>query len=190
MYWQTIPHTMFDFEEFYASIAESLPDHSRIAEIGVADGASAIFLGETLLAKGKTFELHMIDSLDYGRMDQLMTIMNNVYASGLYPYTKVIPIDSLNASLKYPDNFFDFVFIDSNHTYELTKAEVRLWYHKVKEEGGLAGHDYNLITDAEGTHGVKDAISEVINTPVTIVDTSSGYGVWLLYKQTLMQQLK
>lgn len=182
-FWQTIPHSMFDFVSYYNDIAAMLPDNCNIAEVGVADGASAIFLAERLADLGKTFHYRLIDNLDYGRAKQFKTIMDNVYKSGMWKFIDVLPIDSLNASLEYPDEYFDFVFIDSGHTFELTKAEIRLWYHKIKNGGILAGHDYN-----NGEWGVKLAVDEVIKDyDKIIVDTTEGYGVWSVQKSPLIQ---
>lgn len=183
-FWKTIPHSMFDFVHYYNDIAAMLPDSCIIAEIGVGDGASAIFLAERLADMGKNFQFKLIDNLDYGKAKQFKTIMDNVYGSGLAKFIEVIPIDSLNASLDFPDNFFDFVFIDSGHTYELTKAEIRLWYHKVKYGGTLAGHDYSNIE----WQGIRNAVDEVIkDEKAYVIDTAEGYGVWGVKKSFLIE---
>lgn len=169
---------MFDFREYYDRVAEQLPYDTKIAEVGVGDGASAIYLAEKLHSLNKSFHLRMIDNLDYGKTDQLKTIMDNVRGSGLSDYIEIVPIDSLNASLKYPDNYFDFVFIDSGHTYELTKAEIRLWIRKVKDGGILAGHDY------EGHAEVKQAVDETVLYGLYYCSTEKGYGVWEILKNS------
>ena len=53
-----------------------------------------------------------------------------------------------------------FVFIDASHLYEQTKADIRLWYRKVKDEGILAGHDLNQ-------EPVGRAVREVIPYVIT-----------------------
>jgi predicted O-methyltransferase YrrM len=178
-YWQTIPHTMFDFENFYSEIAEQLPNDCNIAEVGVADGASSLYLAEKLSELGKSYYLRMIDSLDYGHLDQLKTIIDNVIKSGQAENIDILPFDSLNASLKFPDNYFDFLYIDSGHSYELTKAEIRLWIRKVKDGGILAGHDYL----SEENPGVRQAVDEVVHySSLKVYDTDKGYGVWAIHK--------
>jgi hypothetical protein len=66
----------------------------------------------------------------------------------------------------YPDEFFDFVYIDSNHAYEPTVRDIDQWWPKVKKGGILAGHDYR---DRSGIHkftgepfswGVVEAVNE------------------------------
>jgi predicted O-methyltransferase YrrM len=50
--------------------------------------------------------------------------------------------ESIEASTIFEDNFFDCVYLDSNHTYEHVCEEIRVWWPKVKHKGILAGHDY------------------------------------------------
>lgn len=198
-----ISNSMCDFESYYDKIAGELHDGCVIAEIGVADGYSALYMAKRLHSLGKKFTLYMIDSLDYGGKDQLNTIINNVIQSGLIGVC-VLPCSSLDASCKFPDNHFDFVFIDSSHTFQQTKAEIRQWYHKIKEDGVLAGHDYSEV---------KLAVNEVIPVTYTrqpipngehppyekaevyfqelfkpepclqIFDTDKGLGVWAVKKK-------
>lgn len=185
-----IPNTMFDFKAFYDRMAKELPHDAVIAEVGVADGASALYLAEKLHEIGKTFKLYMIDNLDYGKQDQLRTIINNVMHSGLSEFIEILPYDSLHASCRFPDVHFDFVFIDASHKYEFTKADIRLWYRKVKENRILAGHDYNSDEGKE----VLQAVNEVIpayadytneKNPIKVLqteETEKGYGVWWVRK--------
>lgn len=164
---------MFDFQDFYIRMANQLPVGAVIAEVGIADGASSIFLAETLLNLEKPFKLWLIDSLAYGGADQLHTILRNLTAANLGDVVEILPLDSLNASCRFPDNHFDLVFIDASHRYELIKADIRLWSHKIKWQGILAGHDYNSLEGME----VKEAVDQLLPR-VQIESTSSGHGVW------------
>jgi len=195
-YHRRISNRMFDFKEFYLRMARQLPGKSVIAEVGIADGASAVFMAETMLDQGKRFRLHLIDSLDYGGVDQLTTIMRHVVKAEISHVTEILPLDSLNASCRFPDNYFDFVFIDASHKLEETKADIRLWFQKVKVDGILAGHDYN---DGEGA-GVKQAVDTLIPRQITRAAipnqqtfepenvlhteaTANGCGVWWMEKK-------
>ena len=40
------------------------------------------------------------------------------------------------------DNFFDYIYIDAEHTYEAVKKDLRAWYPKLKKNGTLFGDDY------------------------------------------------
>lgn len=172
---------MFDFQEFYLRVAEQLPSGAIIAEVGIADGASAIFLAEALLNQGKDFKFYLIDSLAYGGTDQLGTIINNVLRAQLPPgMIEILPVDSLNASCRFPDLHFDFVLIDASHRYEYTKADGRLWWRKIKRGGTLAGHDYNSAEGAE----VKMAVDEVFAMrTVCIEETTKNWNIWWVKKE-------
>lgn len=187
---------MFDFHSFYDRMAEQLPDGAVIAEVGVANGASAIFLAEAMLNRNKHFQFYLIDSLAYGGADQLRGLLKNLSKANLFDWVEVLPYSSLDASCRFPDGHFDFVFIDASHRYEWTKADIRLWYSKIKENGILAGHDYN-----DGPEGmeVKQAVDEVVPMSVTrndipdrifdpenvlsIEKTTKGHGVWSIRKK-------
>ena len=183
-YHEQISDRMFDFKDYYLKIANKLNNNSVIAEVGAADGASCVFLGETLLDMGKTFKFYVIDNLDYGRSDQLQTLMGHIANAGLSKHITIIPTNSLEASCKFPDDHFDFVFIDASHRYELTKADIRLWYRKVKERGFLAGHDYNSGEGLEVMQAVDEVIPRKIERDGNEVEflhvegTSKGMGVW------------
>lgn len=173
----TIPQTMFDFRGFYDAIAEQMPDGCRLIELGVADGASAIYLAEKLQSIGKKFHLHMVDSCAYGGQEQRNTIIRNIVGCGLANSITFMEMDSLNASLKFPDGYFHAVFIDSGHTFELTKAECRLFYKKVMDDWFLSGHD---ASEKE----VKDAIDEVFPAgAIDIVETEKKYNIWVCRKK-------
>lgn len=194
-YADTIDQRMFDFHDFYDEVAKSLPDDCRIAEVGVADGASALYLAERLHELGKRFKLFMIDSLDYGGSEQLAVVISNVQKSGLGEFIEIMPYDSLNASLKFNDNSLHFCFIDASHTFEGTKADIRLWWHKVSFGCYLAGHDFN---ETEGA-GVKNAVEELLPRTIQrppdgedtyepenfleVHNTRKGLGVWAVNKK-------
>lgn len=49
---------------------------------------------------------------------------------------------SVEAAKKFNDNFFDFVYVDADHTYRAVLEDLESWYPKVKSGGVLSGHDY------------------------------------------------
>eukprot|EP00992_Anisonema_acinus_P003829 TRINITY_DN14181_c0_g1_i1.p1 TRINITY_DN14181_c0_g1~~TRINITY_DN14181_c0_g1_i1.p1 ORF type:complete len:289 (-),score=64.61 TRINITY_DN14181_c0_g1_i1:79-894(-) len=54
---------------------------------------------------------------------------------------KMIRSFSVPAAKRFPDGFFDFVFIDALHTYEASSQDIAAWYPKVKDGGILFGDD-------------------------------------------------
>ncbi len=173
---------MFDFSEYYKKIAAQLPDPCRLVECGVANGDSAEFMIKELLRIGKKFTFYLVDNMDYGGMNQLNDLWKRL--AQYHENIIIVPLSSLDASCKFNDHYFDFVFLDSSHTYEQTKAEIRLWFRKVIDGGVLAGHDYSQ-------NDVRNAVNEVAPLPVEdckleIIDTEKGYMVWEVRKHYKM----
>lgn len=172
MTYQDIPGDMCDFRSYYRAIAEMLPSPCRIIEVGVADGHSSIFLAETLELLGKDFQMVMVENMDYGKEEQQNTLLTNIINSGLAHKIRLLALDSLAASCKFPDQWAQFVFIDASHKYEQTKADIRLWSRKVQAGFYLAGHDYYM-------EDVGAAVREVIpKDRLEIHQTEKGLGVW------------
>lgn len=176
--YKQIPGTMCDFHDYYRGVAEAMPNGCKIIEVGCADGHSAIFMAETLANMGKDFQLVMVENMDYGKDEQQNTLLVNIIKSGLADKIRLISLDSLNASCKFPDQWADFIFIDASHKYEPTKADIRLWHHKVKVGRYLSGHDMNYNEGKE----VFDAVMEVY-PKAEIVPTAKGLGVWQIKKE-------
>lgn len=42
----------------------------------------------------------------------------------------------------FPDSYFDFVYIDGDHSYNGAKSDLRNYFSKVRRGGIIAGHDY------------------------------------------------
>lgn len=57
---------------------------------------------------------------------------------------------SLEAVKQFQDFTCDFVYIDSNHSYDSASADIRAWWPKVKSGGIVGGHDfYHRDDDAQ-----------------------------------------
>ena len=66
------------------------------------------------------------------------------------------------AVILFPDNFFDFVYIDANHKLEYIRQDIEMWWPKVKPGGIFAGHDYLDGVITSGDYGVKTAVNEFV----------------------------
>lgn len=179
-YHEGMDKRMFDFPDFYDTVAKWLPQDAVIAECGVANGASAIYLAEALLNLGKSFKFYWIDSMAYGGDRQLRIIIDNMVKANVGQWCEIIPLSSAEASTRFPDNHFDFVFIDASHEIEATKADIRCWYPKVKGGCLLAGHDYNSNEGIE----VKLAVNHCIpKEKFEVIETDANLGVWKTIKR-------
>jgi hypothetical protein len=183
---------MFDFSAFYDKIAAQMPNDCKLAEIGIANGDSVIYLAKALLKLGKKFKIYAIDNMDYGGFLQMKEVYQNLIKEGVGEYIEVIPKDSITASKDFNDGYLDFLFLDSSHTYLETKESIRCWYSKVKDEAIFAGHDFAM---AEVSKAVLEVVpktfkrndisdrdfemEDILHTE----DTSNGFGIWWFKKQ-------
>lgn len=52
--------------------------------------------------------------------------------------------DSLDAVKDIPDETFDYVYIDGDHTTEAVRKDMEAWWPKVKKGGVFGGHDVTM----------------------------------------------
>jgi hypothetical protein len=133
-------------------------DYKVGAEIGVDQG----LYSEVLCKANPDLELHGIDSwkaykgysdytsqahIDANRADALFRLAN-------YPKVKIVQKFSMDAVKDYPDNYFDFVYIDGNHEFKHVTEDIYHWGKKVRKGGILAGHDYRRTSNRWVCHVV------------------------------------
>ena len=79
---------------------------------------------------------------------------------------------SLQAAASFPEGYFDFVFIDADHSYEGCRDDIAAWKGKVKPGGWLCGHDYKT---KPGRHiGVMRAVDELCITHGLTLETDAN----------------
>jgi hypothetical protein len=71
---------------------------------------------------------------------------------------RIMRLPSCEASILFPDHYFDIVFIDGSHFKDDVKSDIKAWIGKVRKGGLLTGHDYNSSRHRE----VKPAVDEVL----------------------------
>ena len=69
---------------------------------------------------------------------------------------------SENVVNKFEDNYFDFLYLDADHSYEASKKDVAIWWSKVKPGGIFSGHDYLNGSLPQGEFGVKRSVDEFV----------------------------
>ncbi len=67
-------------------------------------------------------------------------------------------MDSLEAAQQFPDNFFDWIYLDADHSYTGCAADLEAWFPKLKVGGVFAGHDFLDGVVEAGDFGVKSAV--------------------------------
>jgi hypothetical protein len=136
-----------------------LPSGGTVAEIGVNEGD----FSEHILRICKPQKLILIDVWATKR-----------YHGGLYEKVKqrfskelqtntveIIRHLSFDAITKCPDHYFDWVYIDTDHSFATTRRELELLQTKMKTGGIIAGHDYIIGNWNAGVrYGVMEAVRE------------------------------
>lgn len=60
----------------------------------------------------------------------------------------------------YDDKYFDFIYIDANHSYEAVRADLEAWFPKLRSNGMFCGDDYLICNNpTEGPYGVVLAVN-------------------------------
>jgi len=81
----------------------------------------------------------------YSRLESLVAEFGN--------RAKIMKMDSPAAAVLCKNKYFDFVFIDGDHSYAGCRADIDAWKSKVKKGGFLCGHDITRT-------GVRKAVEE------------------------------
>ncbi len=135
-----------------------LPKGGIIAEIGVASGV----LSQEILDTNKPSEFFLVDCWEsYAEFPEKVypPMYTGVVQKFLYNENiTIVRQFSHKAAAMFPDQFFDWVYIDANHTYEAARDDLHSWLPKVKTGGFIAGHDYF----DHWYFGVKRAVNEFL----------------------------
>jgi len=76
------------------------------------------------------------------------------------PYVKVIRDYTHDVAERFPDEYFDFVFIDADHSFKGVSQDIEDWYPKVKKGKFLFGHDFRIKKHRFGfRYGVMEAVT-------------------------------
>lgn len=63
----------------------------------------------------------------------------------------------------FPDNYFDWIYIDGNHYYDFVKRDLELYFPKIKKGGYITGDDYFWSpSELKGKQPVKKAVDEFV----------------------------
>jgi hypothetical protein len=129
------------------------PRRGRYAELGVFRG----FFAEMILKERNPRELHLIDGWetiehrpsdtcgerrDYRDKEYWIEVRHEAEAilAGR-PGINLICGDTSKEISKFPDHYFDFVYVDANHTLGGASADLNASAPKIRPGGFLGGHD-------------------------------------------------
>ena len=146
------------------------------AEIGVAEG----LYSSHLLRYLRPSKLHLIDPWRFQSITNYLMDANNTsdaegdrrhelvrnrfagqISAGIVEVHRGLSTD---IAPKFPESYFDFVYVDAVHTYDGCLADLRAFDRKVKRDGFIVGHDYQTIPLAKAHHnGVVQAVHDFVS---------------------------
>lgn len=141
---------VFDFSEIHLkhlvvlpdrkTLLHRLPKHGIVAELGVDTGA----FSSEILSLTNPEKLHLIDVWSTKRYNrEKKNHVFNKFSEEITVGTVEINIGLSTESVhNFPDAYFDWIYIDTDHTYKTTYEELCLYSKKIKPGGIIAGHDF------------------------------------------------
>ena len=136
------------------SLIASLPHGGIAAEIGVDVG----LFSEVILEVNQPRELWLVDAYHHQDAETYGSDPANAieqaqeakYQEVLRrfadrPQVRVLREWSVVAAGKFPDEYFDFVYLDANHLQ--VDLDIQAWWPKIKSGGWCTGHDFCVVAD-------------------------------------------
>jgi hypothetical protein len=161
------------------------------AEVGVwAGGFSA-----RIVQLRKPSELHLVDPWQFlpslpermygGAVASSQAYMDDLLASVVArfagnPSVKIHRGTSAEVVQQFQDGYFDWVYLDGDHSYDAVLADLRAWLPKVKIGGTIVCDDYTWVDEAR-TQSVKAAIE-------TFLVAHPGHKARLVFGQCLIEK--
>lgn len=173
-------------------VEQILPKNGIGAELGVHRGYFSPMLMElTIVTK-----LHLIDpwyfltshwhwgSGNRSTVEALIKILQR-FKSEIESGRVLVHVgDDLQILPTFPDQYFDWVYIDSSHAYEHTRDELQILDSKVKDIGVIAGDDWQPDPSHQ-LHGVYKAVNEFVNFGnYEIVYSDSSNAQWAIKRKS------
>lgn len=142
-----------------AALIALLAKNGVIAEIGVNKGE----FSKQIVELSSPSRFHLIDAWSTGRYhDGLQILVEGIFQHEIKEGSVVINRGySTDVCAIFPDSYFDWIYIDTDHSYNLTKKELELYEPKMKKGGIIAGHDFVMGNWIGGIkYGVMEAVYE------------------------------
>jgi hypothetical protein len=138
-------------------ICKLLKKDSIGCELGVFQGD----FSSVLLESNKFKRLYLVDvfagkASNFNRSYEDASVLESIVKNKFLNHSEVIirKQDSISFLQSMPDLFFDFIYIDTVHSYEQTIKELNESYRVIKNNGLICGHDYcttfNGVIEAVG----------------------------------------
>lgn len=163
-----------------------------VAEIGVAKGN----FSKLILEKTDPEKLYLIDVWD----DLSMTYPDKTMVSKKrqqkrfdsvskyfrnYSKVSIIREKSIESSALFKDEYFDWIYIDADHSYDGCYNDLKAFHTKVKSNGYICGHDWLADGYNRKGFGVNDAVKDFVyenNYCLSIITNEDKYASFVISK--------
>lgn len=136
-----------------------LPHKGVVAELGVDEGDYSA----DIISHNQPLKLHLVDLWSSQRYNTKKKVkVQERFSKEIENGSVEINFGlSTVVSEIFPDNYFDWIYIDTTHAYEQTLLELHAYKPKMKENGVIAGHDFvRWAENGLARFGVIEAVSE------------------------------
>lgn len=113
-------------------LLKKLTNRGTVCEVGTDKGEFA----RAILEFTSPAELHIID-ITFERLQY-----EQLNKQDVEKVCKLHEMDSAQCLSSFPDQYFDWIYIDANHYYEFVKKDLSIAKEKVKENGYIVCNDY------------------------------------------------
>jgi spermidine synthase len=124
----------------------SLPRGGRVAELGTYKGEFA----REILRRNEPSELHIVD-VTFSYLDAAVSTDARVKCHEGFCH---------EVMSRFPDCYFDWIYLDADHSFEGTLRDADVCADKVKPGGFLVFNDFAHIDQSLGRYGVHRAVVE------------------------------
>ena len=180
------------------NIVKYLPE-GVCAEVGVALGVYS----KIILDNSNPTTLYLIDSwenFDLGYPDGNMVTQeehDRRYTSVVerfkeYTNVKIIRKRSQDGLSSFSDNFFDWIYIDADHSFEGCLKDLELAHLKIKIDGYICGHDFladGFEVDGFGVNRAVHQFIEKYNYKMIFLTSDKHYKSYILCRTEAASKL-
>lgn len=132
------------------TLLDRLPKHAVCAEIGTQEGRFA----DAILRITRPHEFHVVD-IDLSRLDSRAALAAE-------PAVVLHEQDSADCLAEFPDRYFDWIYIDADHSYPAVRRDADVALRKLKDDGYLVFNDYIFWSHEQMLpYGVVTAVNEI-----------------------------
>ena len=142
-------------------LLEVLPKNGIVAELGVDNG----YFTEQIIKISNPKKLYIIDTWSSKRYGQnkFEKVKEKFFDEIKSKKIEILRSDSITAAKQFQNDYFDWIYIDTDHSYSTTAQELSAYESKIKTNGFICGHDYVMGNWSKSNkYGVIESVNEFI----------------------------